>query len=376
MAMQYINYVKSKTHTFASSKTREPVLSEEDEKFLSRIISQENPPALPPRSGAALAEEAALVKAPPPTQIAPLSNSEDVPPSETPQLFEEPVETDSTPKKKHKYTWSWLRRDSRDLKGNGADRLAEVADDVKDATAKPDDEEDVVAATAVKEEEEDMASVLEKLNLAAVDNRVFSISDETQKLLHDFNQVLKDLINGVPTAYDDLETLLVNGDRQLQKTYSSLPSFLQKLVEKLPDAITKGIAPEIMAAAADRASKSGVVAAENAGKTASASKAAASAAKKGLKSLSLKELTGTPAAIATLLRSILTYLRARFPAFMGVSVLWSLALFVLLMVFWYCHKRGREVRLAKESESTEEEVARLEKEYRDAHANEDTAHDG
>jgi len=33
---------------------------------------------------------------------------------------------------------------------------------------------------------------------------------------------------------------------------------------------------------------------------------------------------------------------------MGTNVLLSLALFVLLFVFWYCHKRGREVRLAKE----------------------------
>jgi hypothetical protein len=32
-------------------------------------------------------------------------------------------------------------------------------------------------------------------------------------------------------------------------------------------------------------------------------------------------------------------------------------------VFWYCYKRGREVRLQKERQLTEEEVARLEKEY-------------
>lgn len=36
---------------------------------------------------------------------------------------------------------------------------------------------------------------------------------------------------------------------------------------------------------------------------------------------------------------------------------------VLLLVFWYCYKRGREVRLEKERQLTEEEVARLEKEY-------------
>ncbi|RMZ86364.1 hypothetical protein DV736_g6412, partial [Chaetothyriales sp. CBS 134916] len=352
MAMQYINYIKAKTHTSAAPKAEAPVLSEEDEKFLSRITSEENPPALPPRPIFSLVEEAPLVKD---TQIARVGNAKDIPLPETPQeLSEEPVTlggTDNAPNKRNKHTWSWLRRDSRDWKKDTtANQLAEVAHGVKDADTKPNDD-DIIDAVEAKKEEEDMAIVLERLNLAAVNNRVFSISDETQKLLRDFNQVLKDLINGVPTAYSDLEKLLTNGDRQLQKTYNSLPSFLQKLVEKLPETMTKGMAPEIMAAAAERSSKTGV--------------------KMGIKSLSLKELTGKPAAIASLLRSIIAYLRARFPAFMGMNVLWSLALFVLLMVFWYCHKRGREARLAKESELTEEEVQKLDQEYRDAHASGD-----
>jgi hypothetical protein len=52
-----------------------------------------------------------------------------------------------------------------------------------------------------KKEEKDMAIVLEKLNLAAVNNRVFFISDKTQEILQKFDQIIKDLINGVPTAY-------------------------------------------------------------------------------------------------------------------------------------------------------------------------------
>lgn len=36
---------------------------------------------------------------------------------------------------------------------------------------------------------------------------------------------------------------------------------------------------------------------------------------------------------------------------------------VLLLVFWYCHKRGKEVRLEKERQLTENEVAQLEKEH-------------
>lgn len=43
---------------------------------------------------------------------------------------------------------------------------------------------------------------------------------------------------------------------------------------------------------------------------------------------------------------------------------------MLLFVFWYCHKRGREVRLEKERELTDEEVQKLDVEYRSEHANE------
>lgn len=171
-----------------------------------------------------------------------------------------------------------------------------------------------------EKEEEEMTVVLEKLNLAAVNNRVFSISAESQKLLQDFNLVFKDLVNGVPTAYDDLEKLLTNGDRQLQKTFSHLPGFLQKLIEQLPNTMTKGFAPEMMAAAAERAEKSGFNM-ENAGKAAGAAK------KMGFKTPSLKDLVGKPGAAAGMLRSIIIFLRARFPAFMGMNVLWSLALF-------------------------------------------------
>jgi hypothetical protein len=42
---------------------------------------------------------------------------------------------------------------------------------------------------------------------------------------------------------------------------------------------------------------------------------------------------------------------------------------VLLFVFWYCHKRGKEVRLEKERELTEQEVDRLDSEYKATHPN-------
>ncbi|KAL4878612.1 hypothetical protein BJY04DRAFT_107895 [Aspergillus karnatakaensis] len=210
----------------------------------------------------------------------------------------------------------------------------------------------------LQQENEDMTEILDKLNLAAENNRVFSISEETQELLKKFKLIFKDLITGVPTAYHDLEMLLTNGNRQLQDTYTNLPSFLQKLIEKLPERWTETLAPEMLAVAAERASRSGINV-DNVGK------AAAAANKMGLQVPSLKELVGKPAAIAGMFRSIVAFLRARFPAVLGVNVLWSLALFILLFVLWYCHKRGREVRLENERLVTDEEIEKLNEESAD-----------
>lgn len=195
---------------------------------------------------------------------------------------------------------------------------------VKSPDTKPN-EDNVVSDVEAEKEEQDMAIVLEKLNLAAVNNRVFSISDETQEILQKFNQVFKDLVNGVPTAYRDLESLLINGDRQLQETFNHLPSFLQRLIEKLPSSVKGTIAPELMAAASARANL-------NAEHTSAEAKAAPSTKKTGSKIPSLKDLVGKPGAIVSMMRSIMAFLRARFPAFLGMNVLWSMALFGLYIM--------------------------------------------
>jgi hypothetical protein len=43
---------------------------------------------------------------------------------------------------------------------------------------------------------------------------------------------------------------------------------------------------------------------------------------------------------------------------------------VLLFVFWYCHKRGKEVRLEKERQLSEQEMQQLDDEYRKQHPEE------
>lgn len=319
MAMEYFNYIKAKAHLAASRKSEVPVLSDEDEKFLDQITSQENPPPLPPRPGTvALGKDA---------QLALMDGAQNIPlpqtPNETteePEMIQEGLQpaAEAAPPSS-KTTWSWLRRDSRDVKRQRNEATASGLEDIA-ANLRKAELDDSEEEKQAKREEEDMTIVLERLNLAAVNNRVFSISDDTQELLQKFNLIFKDLIHGVPTAYDDLESLLTNGDRQLQKTFNSLPGFLQKLIEKLPETMTKGFAPEMMAAASERAQKSGV-------NMETAGKAAAAASKMGFKTPSLKELVGKPTAITAMLRSIFNYLRARFPAFMGMNVLWSMAMF-------------------------------------------------
>lgn len=323
--MEYINYVKAKAHVLTAHKSEQPILTAEDEEFLNRITSDDQPPPLPVRSyrdhggdaQIALLDGAQIIPLPPITPYEQATVIDGEPPS----YFPDEVATANLGEKPKRKNWSWFRRDSRDSKmrrDQTASDLHDLAKGVKPADAKPN-EDGQVSEDEAEKEEEDMTIVLEKLNLAAVNNRVFSISDETQELLVKFNQVFKDLIKGVPTAYGDLESLLTNGDRQLQSTYNSLPSFLQKLIQKLPDTVTKGLGPEMLAVAAERATKAGVNM-ESAGK-------AAGFASKMMKTPNLKDLVGKPGAIAGMLRSIVTFLRARFPAFLGMNVLWSLALF-------------------------------------------------
>lgn len=144
-------------------------------------------------------------------------------------------------------------------------------------------------------------------------------------LVQKFTLVLKDLINGVPTAYDDLIHLLDNSQEQLQKSYASLPSFLQKLIQSLPSKLTSGLAPELLATAAGGVAASSTEA--ETGASAGSGGLAGIAAKAGMKVPSLKDIVTKPGAIVALLKSIMNVLKLRWPAFIGTNVLWSLGLF-------------------------------------------------
>lgn len=140
-----------------------------------------------------------------------------------------------------------------------------------------------------------------------------SLTDQSR-----FKFVLQDLVNGVPTAYGDLESLLTNSEDQMQKGYEKLPPFLQKLIKQLPAKMTQSVGPEVLAASAE---KHGL-------HSKYTDHAAHAAEKMGVKVRvpSLKDLVTKPGAVAGMLKAIMNFLKLRFPAFLGMNVLYSLAL--------------------------------------------------
>ena len=348
--LDYFSSKKAKKHPEKATKTEEPVLNDDDEAFLQRITSQVEgtPPPLPERpqdlheAGDSQGNDMQLVISEAARDI-PIPDVPDTPEGIMPGVSsEQSVQDKGKGKEKAKDNkkdrWSFLRRSSKDNKRKAAgDDLHSATEDLKtqDKSVATDG---TVPPKEAKKDEEEMAAVLEKLNLAAVNNRVFSISKESQDLIrkydnlssvarfsmytdiecYRFTLVFKDLVNGVPTAYGDLESLLTNSEDQLQKMYKNLPSFMQQLIEKLPSKFTSSLGPEILAAAAEKQGLKSDLFTKGA--------SVASHAGMKLKVPSLKELVTKQGALIGLLRSIMSFLRTRFPAVIGVNVLWSLAI--------------------------------------------------
>ena len=191
--MEYFSFKKSKKAQEKGPKTETPVLDEEDEAFLKRITAQVEgtPPALPNRpqdllvAGDTEGNDMQLILADEAREI-PLPDASETPKGVKPNT-ETAHETAANGKDKghirskskdkntddKKNRWSFLRRGSK-------------AERQKSATAEGSEaktENGEITKTEVQKEEEEMATVLEQLNLAAVSNRAFSLSKESQDLL-------------------------------------------------------------------------------------------------------------------------------------------------------------------------------------------------
>lgn len=177
----------------------------------------------------------------------------------------------------------------------------------------------VITAEEEEREERDISRVLDDLNLSARNNKIFSLSKESQELVSAFTLVLKDLVNGVPTAGRDLQHLFDDHDGTLARNFEKLPGSLKKLVTSLPTKLTGSLAPELLAVAAE---SQGIKREE-----AAAAGSVKNQAKKLLMPRSINDLVTKPSAIVGMLKAIVNALKVRWPAFIGTSVIWSVALF-------------------------------------------------
>lgn len=309
----------SKRRSGTSTALASPLLNEDDERFLERLTSSSTAhdedggprPPLPPR-----------VKTPD------LTWDSD---SESFRRIVEGVDGRETANNKDKQI---------SVKDKGKAAIDKVSLFIRSKTTNKKHDKLAVPSPEVEREEDDLTRVLEDLNLAARNNKAFALSAESNELVGKFTLVLKDLVNGVPTAVNDLTSLLEDKDGALSKNYEKLPKSMKKLVTQLPDKLSDSLAPELLAATAAAQGVSSKEAAAQGGMK--------GAAKRMLIPKNLKELITKPGAVVSMLKGIVNALKLRWPAFMGTNVIWSLALFLLLFVLWYCHKRGREVRLDKE----------------------------
>lgn len=188
------------------------------------------------------------------------------------------------------------------------------------------------AATKEKQEKE-VSVLLDNLSLSNINNRVFSFSAESQKYYDRFTQVLKDTLNGAPTAYEDMDKLMKDAGPTLEKHFNSMPPFVQTLVKSLPAKLGTTLGPELMAAASEKPGndmKARMAAANQ--NDASAQTAEASESQDGQKKKrripGLKSLTSSNGVVASILRNIVNFLQVRFPFLVSTTnVVMSLAVF-------------------------------------------------
>ena len=330
-----------------------PVLDHEDEKFLERLTlgeglvpsdvnEDETPPPLPPRVKTPVididsADDASSTRSKDAQQS---EDSKDT--KEKGKGKQQDASTTGDHNKPKRFSFATNLSHSLSQRRNKNNNKKSSSSST-DPDLKPDHLA-VPSSSEASKEKTDLARVLDDLDLSAKNNRAFSLSTESADMARRFTQVLKDLVNGVPTAYGDLTALLDDRDGVLARTFDKLPNSLKKLVAQLPEKLTSSLAPELLAVAAEAQGLSAEEGAKGGLK---------GAAKKFLTPANLHDLVTKPGALVGLLKGIVNALKTRFPAFVGTNVLWSLAVFLLMSMLWYCYKRGREVRLEREASEAE-----------------------
>ena len=188
---------------------------------------------------------------------------------------------------------------------------------------------------------QEVSVLLDNLNLSSINNRVFSFSEESQKIYHRFTLILKDVIEGGPTAYDDMEKLMHDAGPQLEKQFQNMPPFVQTLVKSLPAKLATSLGPEILAMASEKpggdmqarmkaASKQSSAGGEPSIQIADTKKEETEkdGKKQKRKIPGLKGLVSQQGAVASMLRSTVNFITTRFPFLASTTnVVFSLAAF-------------------------------------------------
>ncbi|KAK4149564.1 hypothetical protein C8A00DRAFT_18763 [Chaetomidium leptoderma] len=303
----------------------QPLLDDEDEKFLERLVSKDHdddddndddgpPPPLPPRP-----------------KTPDLTWDTD---SDSVRLPTTTTTATAAPKKQNRLSRLFHRKPTT------SNSLAVTTTTIppEEADREWADLNRVLSNLGIQPTDPDNATT-KTTNRTKAKSVALTASAEVQSLLRQFVVVLKDIMHGGPTAVDDLVALLEGRNDALNRGFEKLPGSMQKLVTQLPKKLTGVLGPEVLAAAA---------AAQGLHKETDAGGLA-----RFLMPKNLGDLVMTPAIVKSMLKAILNALKLRWPAFVGTSVLWSAAVFLLLFVLWYCHKRGKEEREKREKEGVE-----------------------
>ena len=190
-----------------------------------------------------------------------------------------------------------------------------------------------------EKQEREVSVLLDKLDMSSINNRVFSFSTETQKIYARFSDILRDTMNGGPTAYEDMEKLMREAGPTLEKQFYSMPPFVQTLVKSLPAKLGTTLGPELMAAASEKpgadmqarmkaASQKRDESSPGPATSASGSTSEGSTEKSKRRVPGLKRLVGEQGAVASILRNVVNFLQTRFPFLASTTnVVMSLAVF-------------------------------------------------
>ncbi|KAK6344128.1 hypothetical protein TWF696_007772 [Orbilia brochopaga] len=362
--LEYFTYRKFKSHQDAKAAGAAEVLTPKDEEYFEGLVESPTAQEVPLQAGSATSSSASTPAA---------SEASTAPKKQTWKATVSDYATETYEKARQvklaEHLPAFLHKKEGDAaatastdKGKGKEKEHSPSKDPADKHKEKEKEKDKdkkhkekdkkTKKTKAEEEEyyanltgeeKELHDALDALSLAAQDGKAFSLSTETREILKKFTQILKDMINGVPTAYDDLINLFETSSKQLQSIFDDMPSFLKTLTKKIPGAL--GLSEKALAGG------------EGAGAGAGLAAQAAT-----LSIPTLKQIVTKPGVVADTLKTVVNAIKLRFPGIaLGTNVILSMALFVLLFVFWYCWKRGKEVRLEKERQDREAEEAKVAK---------------